>query len=230
MVREAGNLLTATGDTSGLVLDETIVHASEEDPREANLRAWLTSWLAKQPSYDVKFRPRRPRKHRVDCRACGADMDACSNCAAPLTSSPEKGVDAALVTDLLSLAWQQAYDVAVLVSGDADYVPAVEYVQSQGLKVINVAWATKGHELRQQCWASFDRRPRTTFAVRYRRTPGSRRFARGLDCLMTSKPVTHHKASATDSTSAGEPDKPHLHDAGHRRGLARPDRSCGVTP
>ena len=69
--------------------------------------------------------------------------------------SPEKGVDAALVTDLLSLAWQRAYDVAVLVSGDADYIPAVEYVQSQGLKVINAAWAAKGHELQQACWGSF---------------------------------------------------------------------------
>jgi uncharacterized LabA/DUF88 family protein len=67
-----------------------------------------------------------------------------------------KGVDAALVTDLLSLAWQRAYDVAVLVSGDADYIPAVEYVQAQGLKVINAAWRSKGHELRTACWGSFD--------------------------------------------------------------------------
>jgi ferredoxin len=156
LVKEAGKLVAATGDTTGLVLDETIVHASVEDPREAKLRAWLTSWLAKQPSYDVKIRPRRSRKTRVHCRSCGAYMDSCSTCAMPLASSPEKGVDAALVTDLLSLAWQRAYDVAVLVSGDADYIPAVEYVQSQGLKVVNAAWATKGHELRQQCWASFD--------------------------------------------------------------------------
>lgn len=66
-------------------------------------------------------------------------------------SSAEKGVDAALVTDLLSLAWQRAYDVAVLVSGDADYIPAVEYVQAQGLKVINAAWRSKGHELKAAC-------------------------------------------------------------------------------
>jgi hypothetical protein len=156
LVKEAEHLIAATGDTSGLILDETIVHASVEDPKEANLRAWLTSWLAKQPSYDVKIRPRRSRRLRVHCRSCGADIDQCSDCGSPLASSPEKGVDAALVTDLLSLAWQRAYDVAVLVSGDADYVPAVEYVQSQGLKVVNAAWASKGHELRQQCWASFD--------------------------------------------------------------------------
>lgn len=53
LVKEAGKLLAATGDTSGLVLDETIVHASVEDAKEANLRAWLTGWLAKQPSYAI---------------------------------------------------------------------------------------------------------------------------------------------------------------------------------
>jgi uncharacterized LabA/DUF88 family protein len=82
-------------------------------------------------------------------------MAECANCGAPLTISAEKGVDAAVVTDLLSLAWQRAYDVAVLVSGDADYIPAVEYVQSQGLKVINAAWSSHGHELQGACWASF---------------------------------------------------------------------------
>ncbi|MFL6127975.1 MAG: NYN domain-containing protein [Mycobacteriales bacterium] len=69
---------------------------------------------------------------------------------------PEKGVDAAIVTDLLSLAWQDAFDVAVLVSSDADFVPAVERVQEKGLKVINAAWQGKGHELKAACWASFD--------------------------------------------------------------------------
>ena len=36
----------------------------------------------------------------------------------------EKGVDTAIITDLLTLAWEGAYDVAILVSSDADLVPA----------------------------------------------------------------------------------------------------------
>lgn len=155
LVSKAAELLVATGDTEPLILDETIVHASVEDPREANLRAWLTNWLARQPSFDVKIRARKLRRHPVHCRSCGNDMTLCTKCQETLTISAEKGVDAALVTDLLSLAWQHAYDVAVLVSGDADYIPAVEYVQSRGLKVVNAAWGSKGHELRRECWGSF---------------------------------------------------------------------------
>jgi len=45
--------------------------------------------------------------------------------------APEKGVDTAIVTDLLSLASEDAYDVAVLLSSDADHIPAVEWVQNR---------------------------------------------------------------------------------------------------
>ena len=56
------------------------------------------------------------------------------------TRAVEKGVDVALVTDLLSFAWEGAYDDAVLVSGDADYTGAVEKVKSKGRMVDVVAW------------------------------------------------------------------------------------------
>lgn len=52
----------------------------------------------------------------------------------------EKGVDVALVTDLLSLAWEKAYDDAIIVSGDADYAEAVEKVKDKGNVVEIVAW------------------------------------------------------------------------------------------
>jgi len=49
--------------------------------------------------------------------------------------SYEKGVDVALATDLLAMAWENAYDVAILVSGDADYIGAVSKVMSKGKNV-----------------------------------------------------------------------------------------------
>lgn len=154
LVRAAERVLATAGNPGTLVLEETIVHASAGDG-DASLRTWLTGWLDRQASYDVKVRNRRARKRRIHCQACGLDMTDCPSCNAPLMTAAEKGVDAALVTDLLSLAWQRAYDVAVLVSGDADYIPAVEYVQSQGLKVVNAAWSAHGHQLQGACWGSF---------------------------------------------------------------------------
>lgn len=52
----------------------------------------------------------------------------------------EKGVDVALATDLLGMAWENAFDVAILVSGDGDYVGAVDKVMSKGKNVEVVAF------------------------------------------------------------------------------------------
>ena len=70
--------------------------------------------------------------------------------------STEKGVDTAIVTGLLSLAGEGAFDAAILVSSDTDYLPAVQWLQSRGFKVINATWANHGHELARACWASFE--------------------------------------------------------------------------
>jgi len=47
----------------------------------------------------------------------------------------EKGVDVALVTEMLYLCYNHAFDVCCLVGGDNDYVRAVEYVKMQGRRV-----------------------------------------------------------------------------------------------
>ena len=47
----------------------------------------------------------------------------------------EKGVDVKLAVDMLHGAFRNTYDTAVLISGDADYVDAVEVVKQQGKHV-----------------------------------------------------------------------------------------------
>ncbi len=44
----------------------------------------------------------------------------------------EKGIDIMLATDLLYFAWNDFYDVAVLVSGDADFAYALQAVKNMG--------------------------------------------------------------------------------------------------
>ncbi|WP_373869536.1 NYN domain-containing protein [Sphaerisporangium rufum] len=112
--------------------------------------------MERLPSWRVSIRERRSQSRSVHCRNCGAKTTTCPICAQPYRVRLEKGVDAAIVTDMLSLAWQDAYDVAVLVTSDADFVPAVERVQERGLKVINAGWSGKGHQLKAACWGSFD--------------------------------------------------------------------------
>ena len=47
----------------------------------------------------------------------------------------EKGIDIMLATDLLRFAWDDRYDVAILVSGDGDFAYAVQAVKDLGKHV-----------------------------------------------------------------------------------------------
>lgn len=53
----------------------------------------------------------------------------------------EKGVDVKLATDLLKL--EDIYNVGIVVSGDGDYVPAVQVVKDWGKHIINVSFLKK---------------------------------------------------------------------------------------
>ena len=57
----------------------------------------------------------------------------------------EKAVDVHLATDLLKLSG--IYDVAIIVSGDQDYVPAVQAVKDYGKQVLNVSFLKKNGKL-----------------------------------------------------------------------------------
>src|SRR5436309_3349520 len=71
--------------------------------------------LELRPGYFVKREPRVRRAGR--CPACGQEYEY----------TTEKRVDTRLVADLIHYAASNAFDAAVLVSGDDDFVPAVEF-------------------------------------------------------------------------------------------------------
>jgi len=55
----------------------------------------------------------------------------------------EKGIDIMLATDLLDFAWNDFYDVAILVSGDSDFAYALQAVKNLG-KHVEVAYFEGG--------------------------------------------------------------------------------------
>ncbi len=64
----------------------------------------------------------------------------------------EKEVDIMLATDMLSLAYQNAYDACILVSGDSDFSYTIETVQAFGKRVENATFKkTSSYSLRRIC-------------------------------------------------------------------------------
>lgn len=126
------------------------------DPDDENLRRWLENFLERQPGTAVSILERRRRFDHIRCRSCGYETGTCPSCGQPLVWSAEKGVEAALITDLFDLAWSDALDVAVLVSSDSDFVFPVLALQGRGVKVVNAAWRGAGQELARAAWAVLD--------------------------------------------------------------------------
>lgn len=159
-VAAAEQTLNAAGVGEPLALEETRVYASYNPSRaeDVRLRTWLSNFLDRQPSFRVFVTQRKDKSATFRCRDCGQVFGTCPACGEPLVRSREKGVDTAIVTDMLSLAWESAFDVAILVSADADMIPCVQRIQEKGLKVINATWPGLGFDLAKACWASFDAR------------------------------------------------------------------------
>ncbi|TKD12372.1 NYN domain-containing protein [Polyangium fumosum] len=152
---EASRAINSAG-LGALTLEETRVYAGYEAGRENSLKNWLHNFLDRQPGVRVFTSERHWRKQPVHCRSCDTEHEKCPQCGAHFGRAAEKTVDARIVTDLVGLAWEGAYDVAILVSSDKDFIPAVEHVQAKNFKVINASWKNRGNELAKVCWASFE--------------------------------------------------------------------------
>lgn len=104
---------------------------AERDAAQRGLERFL-DMLEHQRGFFVRRLPRRQTERR--CEHCGEET----------RYSQEKEVDTTIVADMLRYAAVGAFDVAVLVSGDADLAPAVEGVRALGKQVVVATWASYG--------------------------------------------------------------------------------------
>ena len=58
----------------------------------------------------------------------------------------QKEVDVALACEMLAHAFRDNYDVAILVSGDRDFIPAIQHVQASGKRVEVAAFSNSMSE------------------------------------------------------------------------------------
>jgi uncharacterized LabA/DUF88 family protein len=126
-----------------------------EDGRGFN--KWATTFLNRQPGIQVQC-PARHARNAPKCNVCHNQISICprSDCGAKISGTIEKGVDTAIATDMIRLAWEDAYEIAVLASSDADLIPAVKFLDQKGRKVIQAGFPPSGVHLATACWASFD--------------------------------------------------------------------------
>ena len=122
---------------------------------DTKLKNWFSNTQDKMPGVPVMLERQRKRSF-PKCPRCHAEVQKCVACSNDMRGTEEKGIDAHIVTDLVSLAWSNGYDVGILVSADKDFVPAANLLQSRGIKIIHGAFPPNGSHLTKQCWGSID--------------------------------------------------------------------------
>lgn len=125
-------------------------------PNDAKFKNWFSTWLDKQPGVHTVLLERQRKRNHLKCPHCYQEVKECPHCSKDLRGTEEKGVDTRIATDLISLAWSNGYDVAVIVSADRDFVPVADFLQSKGIKVIHAAFPPSGSQLSQRCWGNFN--------------------------------------------------------------------------
>jgi len=128
--------------TAGWRIDAKKLHAYLE--REGDIwQAFFFASVTDPPRYQqtgfYKFMKNEMR-YEVQLFTLGEKTLHCKKCSNSWRTYVEKGVDVALATRLLVLANNRAFDTAILVAADKDYLETVRAVKGNGLRVEIVAW------------------------------------------------------------------------------------------
>jgi uncharacterized LabA/DUF88 family protein len=142
---------------TSLSYEGTHVYVSSDpaSKAEAPLRDFALNVLDRFPGVGVTLIERKPRNPPI-CPSCHQPITSCPLCGGAMNRTIEKGVDTAIVTDILRLVWENALEVIILASSDRDYIPAVQMLSAKGYRVINAHFPPQGMHLARTCWASID--------------------------------------------------------------------------
>lgn len=106
---------------------QTYFFASEEDPPNSD-QTNLYKYLRLALHFEVHLYPLRKRQMR--CNSCGNEWSSYS----------EKAAAIGMASTLVSLAYNNAFDTAILVTGDSDFLDPIRTVKDLGKKVELAAW------------------------------------------------------------------------------------------
>lgn len=106
---------------------QTFFFASVTDPPKY-AQTGFYKYLKNQMRFEVKL------------YTLGRKTTKCKNCKCTWMVPVEKGVDVGLATKMLSLANNKAFDTAILIAADKDYLETIQEIKNQGIHVEIVAW------------------------------------------------------------------------------------------
>ena len=150
-------MTTSRGKTICFIDDSNVFHGSREAGwrvdwtkfdryLEKSGQIWQTYFFGSthEPPTDEEERffdfIRDKLRWEVQLYELGRRTVRCRNCGDTETVPTEKGVDVGLAIKMITLGINQAFETAILVAGDRDYLEAVKFVKGLGLRVEVITW------------------------------------------------------------------------------------------
>jgi len=101
------------------------------DPNFIDRQVSFHQFLRNQLSFQLHFSELKHKERK------------CPDCGSSYQEIEQKGVDVSLTISMLKLASSNAYDQALLCTGDGDFAPLVKYIrESLGKRIIVFGWAS----------------------------------------------------------------------------------------
>ena len=150
-----GLVLSDSSETLHYEGSHVYISYNPQTRKGRNLNQWAATVLGRFPGFHV-VSVERKAKGSPTCPGCHQRIDECPLCEAEMTRTVEKGIDTAIVTDMITLGLEDAWHVGILVSSDRDFIPAVNYLATKGYKVIHAGFPPHGMDLARACWGSID--------------------------------------------------------------------------
>lgn len=134
------------GDTLHAAYYYTGVPNPHDDNRDRHALSDLLEELEQRPGFFVKRFNRR------------ATTRECPHCNGVIAYTEEKMVDTSLVADMIMLGVRDAFDIAVIFSGDLDVAPGIEALHSLGKKAWIATFGDFGlsRSLTRSAWSSIN--------------------------------------------------------------------------
>jgi len=146
-------LLSKVGPNAVYAWTHVYASINPRSPNDRKLNSFLQTMDMFQ-GYKVIIKERRPAKPiRCSTEGCRKEITHCPHCSNELIRTVEKGVDTSIAIELFHYALDNVYDKAILISGDEDFVPAIEYIQRRGNHIIHAGFKNQAFTVKKACWA-----------------------------------------------------------------------------
>ena len=122
------------------------------------LENWATNTVGGFQGVSVYMYERQRKKEPPKCPICQRMVSRCpdANCDADMRGKEEKGVDVQMAVDMISLALEDDYAAAVILSSDRDFIPVANFLDQRDVKVVHGHFPDQGDALSDSCWDSIE--------------------------------------------------------------------------